>query len=768
MKKIFITEVVKYALIIGISVIALVWASLSRSTMTSLENTLDTYLQSAVNIIDYDERQYNYALEEYKSTVISYAYNISLLVKADTSILHSQSFLDSLRKTMNLDEIIITDETSKIEAFTSADNSSRELCMHINEFLVNSYQSDFKKYEPPVYCDRHKSLIQYTAAARRDKPGMVIIGKKKDNIAGSLQSNIIGDISLLYPIYKNGFIAVVDKDSHIILSYKSKKHIGYDIEGLGINVAALKKATKVVPVKIENKKGFALLRDYGTYSLIAIAYKNDVYFGVYVYIAIILASILLTIIFMQLFMLQAVNQHIISGISYIIECLNSIKKDNIDKKVELNTCEEFKILSESINSMVSRLRNLLLSEKNLVLEKESLAAAKGDFLAMMSHEIRTPLNVVIGMTQMGMRSDYSKEQVKETFANINTASTHLLSLLNDILDMSKIDAGKLELVYAPFSLIDDMRHINMLVYTKAVDRELQFNVSLEGIDDYIVISDKLRLNQVLLNLLSNAVKFTNKGKSISLTVKKLSLDNNHITVSFTVEDEGIGMNQEKLDKIFKPFEQADTSISRSFGGTGLGLSISSNIVELMGGKINVTSQYGSGSKFSFQITFQLGSLENSIDENAFFKENSLSQYRCLMVDDVELNRTVISSFLEKTGIKIDEAENGSQAVDMYLKAPNGYYNFIFMDIHMPKMDGYEAAKTIRHSDKMDALTIPIIAVTADAFKDTEEQVLACGMTDFISKPIKFNNLKKIIDKVLQNQLNTNESIMVWTKINNLE
>lgn len=769
MRKIFINEVVKYALIIGISVIALVWAALSRSTMSTLEATLDNYLQSSINIIEFDNKQHDILLEDYKAESISTATSIALLIQADSTYLSDQKLLDDLRKTLRLDEILVTDENSSVIASSSINGSIKNPCVHIYEFTSGIYQTDYKKYIEPLFCDSHKAVLQYTGVSRKDKPGVVIIAKKSENIASIIKSNIANELPSIYPIYKNGFIAIIDKDTHTIISYKDNRYLGADIKELGIDINLLRSATKVLPVTIDSKDAFALLRDKGNYSLIAIAYEKDVYFTVYVYIIIIIVSILLMIIFMQLFILQVVNEHIISGISYIINCLNSITKDNLDTKVELNTCDEFSILSESINSMVSRLKNLLLTEKKLVSEKELLAAAKGDFLAMMSHEIRTPLNVIIGMAQMGMRTDFDENRVKDAFTNINMASTHLLSLLNDILDMSKIDAGKLELSLAPFSLKDDINHIQILVSPKIKEQELFLITNMADIENDIIIGDKLRLNQVLLNLLSNAVKFTGKGKHIRLSVSCLSSDDENITLRFTVSDEGIGMSKEKIEKIFNPFEQADTSISRNFGGTGLGLSISNSIVELMGSKINVESHEGRGSKFWFDVTFKRGECctEDKLSK-IIIDNNSLKDYRLLLVDDVLLNRKVICTFLEKTGIKIDEAESGSEAVKMYLKSPDGYYDFILMDIHMPNMNGYEATEAIRKSSKMDALSIPIIAVTADAFKETEQQVLECGMNGFIAKPVNFEKLNHAIIKALNNKLNKSEKIMVWTKINNLD
>lgn len=769
MKKIFISEVIKYALIIGISVITLVWASLSRSTMATLERTLESYLQSSINIIEYDKSQHDMMFDEYKSSVLLTASNIAMLIKADNTYLTNQAKLDKLRRTLKLDEILITDINMNMAAVSSTENNMQSGCVRLNSFVSGIYQNNFQKYTEPVFCDKYKEFIQYTGVSRLDKPGVVIIGKRGGNIKSLIKASIMDNLSSIYSIYKNGFVAVIDKDSHTIISYKDNKFLGIDIADLGINVDTLRSSMEVSKVIVEDQKAFALLRDSGDYSFIAIAFKKDVYFSVYIYLFIIIASITLMVIFMQLFMLQVVNQHIISGISYIISCLNSITKDNLDTKVELNTCEEFSILSDSINSMVSRLRNLLLSEKQLVQEKISLAAAKGDFLAMMSHEIRTPLNVIIGMAQLGMRSNFDDKKKQDTFADINVASTHLLSLLNDILDMSKIDAGKLELSNSPFSIEEDITHIQLLISAKVREQELSLIVETEGIEHVVVNGDKLRLNQVLLNLLSNAMKFTEKNKNVTLSVKVLNKTNKNISIRFMVIDEGIGMSQEKLDKIFNPFEQADTSITRSFGGTGLGLSISKSIVELMGSKINVESKLGQGSCFWFDVTFDYGVLcDTDSSKSLLLEDGSLSQYRALIVDDALLNRKVLCTFLEKTGIKMEEAESGEEAIEKYIHSPAGYYNIIFMDIHMPNMNGYEAAEKIRRSDKMDALTVPIIAVTADAFKETEEKVLLCGMNGFISKPINFAKLSETVKKALNSQLNTNERIMVWTKINNLE
>lgn len=239
MCKIFINEVVKYALIIGVSVIALVWAALSRSTMTTLEN----YLQSSVNLIEFDRKQHQVIIEDYKANSIAITSNIALLVKAEPKYLKDQQMLDNLRKSYRLDEILITDENSQVAAYSSFNNNTKTSCVHTDKFDISTYLTEYVKYIDPVYCDRYKTIMQYTGVARKDKPGIIITSKRSENIAGIIKSKIVNDISSLYPIYRNGFIAIIDKDTHTIVSYKDGRYLGVDIKELGIDIYMLRNAT---------------------------------------------------------------------------------------------------------------------------------------------------------------------------------------------------------------------------------------------------------------------------------------------------------------------------------------------------------------------------------------------------------------------------------------------------------------------------------------------------------------------------------------------
>ncbi len=283
MKKIFVSEVIKYALIIGISVITLVWISLSRSTMATVERTLESYLQSSINIIEYDKSQHNMMLNEYKSSVLATASNIALLIKADNSYLTNHMKLDELRRTLKLDEILVTDINMQLVAMSSSEKNIQSSCVHINDFVSGIYQNNFQKYIEPAFCDRYKEFIQYTGVSRLDKPGIIMIGRKTTNIKGIIKASIMDNLSSIYSIYKNGFIIVIDKESHTIISYKNNKFLGIDIKDLGVDVDTLRSSMEISKVKIEGQDAFALLRESSDYSFIAIAFKNDIYFSVCIY-----------------------------------------------------------------------------------------------------------------------------------------------------------------------------------------------------------------------------------------------------------------------------------------------------------------------------------------------------------------------------------------------------------------------------------------------------------------------------------------------------
>jgi signal transduction histidine kinase/CheY-like chemotaxis protein len=371
--------------------------------------------------------------------------------------------------------------------------------------------------------------------------------------------------------------------------------------------------------------------------------------------------------------------------------------------------------------------------------------AKGDFLSNMSHEIRTPLNAIIGMTAIGMSADDSGKK-DYCMEKINDASQHLLGVINDILDMSKIEANKLELSPLKFNFEKMLQRVTNVVGFKVEEKQQSLNVNIDNDIPLMIICDEQRLVQVITNLLSNAVKFTPDRGLIGLDCKLVEKAGTRCTIQVDVTDTGIGISKDQMPRLFKLFEQAERSTSRKFGGTGLGLAISKSIVEMMNGKIWVKSEAGKGSTFSFTVQAEYGAeTRESLmppERKEIHTEDEVQNFKgrqILLAEDVEINREIVIALLEPAGLEIDCAENGAEAVKLFTENPLRY-DIIFMDLQMPEVDGLEATRRIRALDIPRAKTIPIIAMTANVFKEDVENCLAAGMNEHIGKPLNLNEV----------------------------
>ncbi|MDL2314110.1 transporter substrate-binding domain-containing protein [Desulfovibrio sp. OttesenSCG-928-C14] len=393
----------------------------------------------------------------------------------------------------------------------------------------------------------------------------------------------------------------------------------------------------------------------------------------------------------------------------------------------------------------------LVRQRTAELEVQTEAAreasrAKSEFLSRMSHEIRTPLNAIIGMAQIGMRIPALPPKAEEVGNEIITASNHLLGLLNDALDMAKIESGKFVLVSEPFALLPAMREVGEIIAQRCREKEIRFVTELEGLRDMDLAGDKLRLKQVLINLLGNAVKFTDRGGEIRFAVSVAREDANGVDLDFAVEDSGIGMTEEQLSRLFTAFEQADSSTAVKYGGTGLGLAISQSMVRKMGGEIRVVSSPGRGSRFWFGLSFPKSArVEAAREEDGPL---DLSGRKILLADDVAVNRLILMELLGDTGVQIEEAEDGNLALERFNSSPPGYYSLILMDVQMPGLDGYETTRAIRALPRNDAAAVPIIAMTANAYREDIEKALESGMNGHIAKPVDMGLVKKMLRRYL--------------------
>jgi signal transduction histidine kinase/CheY-like chemotaxis protein len=361
---------------------------------------------------------------------------------------------------------------------------------------------------------------------------------------------------------------------------------------------------------------------------------------------------------------------------------------------------------------------------------------KSEFLANMSHEMRTPMNAIIGMTAIAQSSE-DPARVRDSLRKIHSASNHLLGVINDVLDMSKIEADKLELSPVTFSYRGMIDRIVGVVEPSMKTKDQQFLVETsESLPD-ILFGDDIRLAQVLTNLLSNATKFTEDGGTIRLKTTLVDESDGICKIHTEVSDTGIGISEEQRSRLFSLFEQAESSTARKFGGTGLGLAISKRIVEMMGGSIAVESEPGQGSVFSYTVLLARGDESSFTAESVTFtggRSDDFSGCTILLAEDIDINREIVVSLLEPTNVAIELAENGVEALTKFAADP-GKYGIIFMDIQMPEMDGYEATRRIRALNHPAAKAVPIIAMSANVFREDIELGKAAGMNGHIGKPI---------------------------------
>ena len=381
---------------------------------------------------------------------------------------------------------------------------------------------------------------------------------------------------------------------------------------------------------------------------------------------------------------------------------------------------------------------------------EDSEKAKEQFLANMSHEIRTPMNAILGMTRLLLEQEPRTDQLKY-LNSIKHASDNLLVIINDILDLSKIQAGKINLEKIPFNLRNEINAVYETMKVNADDKGLNLLTAVDETCPKTIIGDPYRLSQILLNLTGNAIKFTEKG-NVTIQTTCTSADD-QVVVKFSVIDSGIGIAKDKLDYIFDMFTQETSSTTRKFGGTGLGLAICKKLIELQGGNITVESETGKGSIFSFAIPFAIGkdiAENNAKDDHKQQVVATMKNVRILLVEDNEFNQMVAVDTLERSieGAKVTIAGNGKIAIDMLL---NNTFDIVLMDIQMPEMDGHEATKNIRSNSDEKINSIPIIAMTASVIKAEVDKCFESGMNEFVGKPFSVGELLEKMSKLLARQ-----------------
>lgn len=433
----------------------------------------------------------------------------------------------------------------------------------------------------------------------------------------------------------------------------------------------------------------------------------------------------------------------------LIHRLDEMKKSGAINTVKPAGSGEVRKLHLVFNSMAEKLN---LSHEQII----SLYSAKSQYLAKMSHEIRTPMNAIIGMTDLAMMTDDDFER-HDYLTTVKQSSAHLIGVINDILDYSKIEAGAMVLDSVSFDPLEQIKNVKNIMSYKCAEKNITLSLEVSGCEEGCVVTgDPQRFRQVLFNIIGNSIKFTDKGR-ISVRVKGQFLDaekdsHGRVKLLIEIEDSGIGIPAEKIDHIFDSFAQVDPDINRKFGGTGLGLTISREIVQRMNGSITVKSEEGRGSLFTVEVVFQLSEELPVAGHGASEKMNADpppadKKYKVLVAEDNPVNVKLIETVLKKNGHEVVVAGNGREAVELLKQS---HYDAVFMDIEMPVMDGLEASKLIRAGDAgAENVSIPIIAMTAHAFSEMKDRCLEAGMNSYVSKPVKIEEINSLLAELVE-------------------
>ncbi len=375
----------------------------------------------------------------------------------------------------------------------------------------------------------------------------------------------------------------------------------------------------------------------------------------------------------------------------------------------------------------------------------SASEAQSNFLANIAHEIRTPMNGIIGMTSLAQEVAEGNDELIDYLHNIDISSQHLMSVLDDIMDVTQIENGNIALKREAFDVEKMIENIDIMFRKDMENQRMTFTVEMD-IFEKVFLGDRNRLQQVLTNLLTNAIKYTPKGGEIHLLTRKITREDNRVWMLFSVRDTGIGISTRNKERIF----EINNQDSSSHKGVGMGLAICKNIVEMMGGELKVESRKGEGSEFYFTLPMDVVEHDEKSVKKIEIKQFHVDNKRALVVEDNDVNATMMQSLLTKIGFEVDMAEDGKEGVVQFVSKPAGYYDIILMDIQMPVMDGYEASKCIRLSGKDDAKTIPMIALTANSLMEYQEKAMEAGMNAFITKPIIFEEFFDVIGDLLGN------------------
>ena len=625
----------------------------------------------------------------------------------------SQNFLKENLQTLWVDGIIILDKEGKTDCEYSTDES---LTNEITEYLQKDIIMDFAGYEERSYSERFTredgSYIDIAACARKDAPGIVAIyyytsSEFARNYTLTIQGLLNG-----YSVQKDGTIIIADDG--IVVASNDESLLGQNTTGNEV-VQEMKKHTDsqhIYHLKNEGTGCYGIMLKQRDYYIYAYLPDTEVFHNLLLSVA---SVIFLYLLLFSTFWFWAYRTNL------------------MHQKIEQEKDEKYKA-------------ELLIAAK----KAEAANEAKTEFLQRMSHDIRTPINGICGFVNM---ADHYADDIKkqtEYRTKVKEASNLLLELVNDVLDMSKLESGEIVLEEIPFNLSSIFKEVFVVIEQMASEQNIQIEWEKKEIIHRDFIGSPGYVKRVMMNILSNAVKYNRENGHIYISCMEIpSKQPEMTTMEFVCRDTGIGMTEEFQKCVFEPFAQEHTGSRTKFAGTGLGMSIAKNLVEKMGGSISFESKEGAGTTFVIQVPFKIDPDADKREEQRDVSEKSIKGLHILLAEDNELNMEIAEFVLQNVGADVTKAWNGQEAVELFRKSEPGGFDTILMDIMMPVMNGYEATKMIMSLDREDAKTIPIIAMTANAFTEDRLKAKEAGMNEHIVKPLDVELLIKVIHKLVE-------------------
>ena len=625
----------------------------------------------------------------------------------------SQDFLKENLQTLWVDGIIILDKEGKTDCEYSTDES---LTDEITEYLQKRIIMDFAGYEERSYSERFTredgSYIDIAACARKDAPGIVAIyyytsPEFARNYTLTIQGLLNG-----YSVQKDGTIIIADDG--IVVASNDESLLGQNTTGNEV-VQEMKKHTDsqhIYHLKNEGTGCYGIMLKQRDYYIYAYLPDTEVFHNLPLSVA---SVIFLYFLLFSTFWFWAYRTNL------------------MHQKIEQEKDEKYKA-------------ELLIAAK----KAEAANEAKTEFLQRMSHDIRTPINGICGFVNM---ADHYADDIKkqtEYRTKVKEASNLLLELVNDVLDMSKLESGEIVLEEIPFNLSSISREVFVVIEQMAAEQNIQIEWEKKEITHRDFIGSPGYVKRVMMNILSNAVKYNRENGHIYISCMEIPSEQPEMTtMEFVCRDTGIGMSEEFQKCVFEPFAQEHTGSRTKFAGTGLGMSIAKNLIEKMGGSISFESEEGVGTTFVIRVPFKINLEEDKREEQRDVSEKSIKGLHILLAEDNELNMEIAEFVLQNGGADVTKAWNGKEAVELFRKSEPGGFDAILMDIMMPVMNGYEATKMIRSLDREDAKEVPIIAMTANAFTEDRQKAKEAGMNEHIVKPVDVELLIKVIHKLVE-------------------